>query len=113
MTTTYDWHIVHFNVCDLKDKPNSVVEVFWRKSASDEEGNTVYHDGETRFDPETIEKATLAFSDFSKLKEKSVLKWIQNNINDNQMTVIDELLNYKLSRAKYKIKVADLPWKKD
>jgi hypothetical protein len=112
MAITYTWQILHFFTADLEDKKDAVVEIFWRKIGTDENGNIGSYEGQTRFDPAVLEKSKLAFSDFSKLKEKTVLKWIESNINENIMFNIDESIQNKINRAKYNIKTADLPWNK-
>lgn len=113
MAITYKWEVMHFNVADFEDKPNAIVEVFWRKSGTDENGNYGAYNGETRFDPEVIKSSNVAFSDFSKLKEKTVLKWIEGNINNNQMIYINEVIENNINKDKYKIRIVNAPWKKD
>lgn len=114
MAIKYKWEIMHFNITDFEEKPNAIVEVFWRRIGSDEDGNIGTYNGETRFDPETIKSANVDFSDFSKLKEKTVIKWIESNINSNQMIYINEVIENNIQKNKYKIRTTtELPWKKD
>lgn len=113
MAITYKWEVMHFNITDFEDKPNTIVEIFWKKTGTDEEGNFGTYNGETRFDPEVIKDATFNFSEFNKLKEKTVIKWIENSINVNQMILIDEIIKNNIKKDKYKIRITGLPWKKD
>ncbi len=110
MAITYTWKISHFNIAQLESKKDAIVEIYWRVIGTDEDGNTASYEGETRFDPSIIEQASADFSDFSKLKEKTVLKWIQNSVNQNKMTVIDETITNKIQRQKYKMKLVEVPW---
>lgn len=113
MAITYKWEVMHFNLVDLEGKPDSIVEIFWRKTGTDEDGNVGAYNGETRFNPEIIKEANVAFSNFNKLKEKTVLKWVEDSINVNLMMLIDETIQNNLNRNKYKIRISDVPWKKD
>ena len=113
MAITYKWEIMHFNVVDFDDKPNAIVEIFWKKTGTDEDGNFGTYNGETRFNPEIIKEANIAFSDFKKLKEKTVLKWVEDSINVNLMMLIDETIQNNLNKNKYNIRITEVPWKKD
>lgn len=113
MAITYEWKISHFNVAQMEEKKDAIVEIFWRVIGTDEKGFTAAYEGQTRFDPAVIEKSSKAFSDFDKLKEKTVIKWIQSSINQNMMTVIDETIQQKIEKQRFKISSVGLPWEKE
>lgn len=77
MTITYTWKITGLKTKDVSDdKPAAVVQTYWQKIGTDENGNEGTFSGATPFtvDPSDDSGPFIAFED---LTEEDVLDWIK------------------------------------
>lgn len=100
MSVTYSW-----KVTGLKKTPDgTVVQTYWEKIGTDENGNTGKFSGATPFQRD----ASATFIPFEELTEEIVLEWIKDvvvgpyEIHVNEQ--IDKALNISV------VKDARMPW---
>jgi len=117
MTVTYTWEITQLHVSDLPNNPNTVASISWRKIGTSEDGVIGIYEGGTRFDLDAVSIALgtnsgFKFTEFSKLKEKTLLTWIQKNISPVDNDLINDEIDKKISINRYEKKNVDFPWVK-
>lgn len=109
MTITYTWKITSLKVKDFDGKPNAIVQTYWQKIGTDENGNEGTFSGATPFtiDPNDDSGPFISFED---LTEADVIAWIQTVVvNDYERHVnekIEEQINNKTNPEQEK----PLPW---
>lgn len=111
MPLTYTWKITSLKIKNLtKDKQNAVVQTYWEKIGTDENGNEGKFSGATPFTPDPTDSSG-PFIPFEELKEDDVLTWIKSIVvGDYERHVngkIQEQINEKISP----ITEPTLPWK--
>jgi hypothetical protein len=74
MSVTYTWAITGMKVTNVGSETNYVVQTYWTKTGTDENGNTGIFNGATPFAPTPNQPD---FVPFDQLTEAIVLSWIQ------------------------------------
>lgn len=109
MAITYTWKITALKTTDVGDKANAVVQTYWKKIGTDENGNEGVFDGATPFTVDPTDESG-PFIPFEQLTEEDVIAWIQTvvvgqyeeHVNGQIQKQIDEKINPVIE--------ADLPW---
>ena len=109
-TVTFKWEVTGMKVSDEGPNTNAVVQTYWRKTGTDENGNEGKFDGATPFTSVDVPEGE--FVSYEDLTEEMVLSWIQpvaevpsyrDHINEMIAAKIGEKLNIKRS-------VDRMPW---
>lgn len=106
MSITYTWEVTSLNTKTEGDNSDAVVQTFWKKIGTDENGNRGIFNGATPFSSVNTDD----FVAFADLTEEIVLKWIQakvvgeyeKHVNGSIQKQIDHLANPDVR--------AQMPW---
>ena len=102
MAMTYTWTVTSLK----KDAENSVVQTYWKKTGTDEDGNTGSFSGATPF-PEADPSAE-GYISFEDLTEADVLGWIQAVVVGSYEEHVNAQIQKQINAAS--IVEADMPW---
>jgi len=72
----YTWQLTSLKRKDTSELNNIVVQTYWKKTGTDENGNTGEFSGATPFDLSTVDPTS--FTSYEDLTEEAVLGWIQS-----------------------------------
>lgn len=106
MSITYTWEVTSLNTKTEGDNSDAVVQTFWKKIGTDENGNRGIFNGATPFSSVNTDD----FVAFADLTEEIVLEWIQakvvgeyeKHVNGSIQKQIDYLANPDV--------IAQMPW---
>lgn len=102
MAITYTW-----KVTGIKKTPDgTVVQTYWEKIGTDENGNTAKFSGATPFTRDTSDGAT--FIPFDNLTEENVLTWIKSVVVGEYANHVNGRIEEELN--KHLVTDAALPW---
>lgn len=109
----YTWEITGIKRKNTEDLNNIIVQTYWRKTGTDENGNSASFAGATPFDLSTVDPEN--FISYEDLTEEIVLSWIKSvvvfdyeeHVNETIQRKIDEIVN-----PITEIEKEDLPWAK-
>ena len=95
----YEWKITGLKRKDAPDLSNIVVQTYWKKIGTDEDGNTGEFNGATPFDLTNVDPNN--FTSYEDLTEEMVLSWIkavvvdsyEEHVNAQIQKQIDEKIN--------------------
>lgn len=114
MSITYTWKVTGIQTSTVGVNQNVIVQTFWEKTGTDENGNVGVFKGATPFSPEEINKANLKIVPLAKIKEKDVLDWIKKVVVDDYERHVNEQIQKQIDdlNATKRINNVDLPWAK-
>ena len=72
----YTWQLTSLKRKNTSELNNVVVQTYWKKTGTDENGNTGEFSGATPFDLSTVDPTS--FTSYEDLTEEAVLGWIQS-----------------------------------
>jgi len=102
----YTWKITNIKTADTADVADAIVQTYWTKTGTDENGNEGTFTGATPFALATVNPDT--FVPLSSLTEETVLSWIQGVVvNDYEEHVngqIQKQIDLKI------VKEVKMPW---
>lgn len=112
MAITYTWKINTLKVRNEGSLENVVVQTYWTKTGTDENGNQGTFNGATPFTKDPND-ASGPFIPFEQLTEQDVLSWIQSvvvgsyeeHVNNQIQKQIDDKIN-----AMTEVSGNTLPW---
>ena len=95
----YTWEITSIKRKDTSTLSNIIVQTYWKKTGTDENGNTGSFSGATPFDLSTVDPEN--FVAYENLTEEMVLGWIQSvvvggyeeHVNEKIAEEIDKQVN--------------------
>lgn len=98
---THTWQILRLGLQDELNHEgqlleNSIVNVKWKRIATDTDGTVASYVGNTK-----LTAANIAAADFVALNEVTnsmALQWVQNNISEGELARIDAQLEKKIDR---------------
>lgn len=106
MAITYTWQITSLRTKTEGDNLNSVVQTYWKKIGTDENGNSGTFEGATPFSAASVPAGE--FIPFAELTEEIVLDWIKSAVvgdyEQHVNTKIEEKINSSI------ISQPALPW---
>lgn len=110
---TYTWKLTGLKRKDSADLNNIIVQTYWQKIGTDENGNTGIFDGATPFDLSTVDPNN--FVKYEDLTEEMILGWIQAEINKNDRynTHINDQIQKQIDEKAYpaiKVSESEFPW---
>ena len=97
----YTWRILELGLQDELNQEgtlleNSVVNVKWRRHATDTDGVTASYVGNTKFS--AAQTAAADFIALNDLTNTQVIGWLEDSIEDEELTRINEQLTTKINR---------------
>lgn len=110
MTTSYTWKITGLKTKNVtEEKQNAVVQTYWQKIGTDENGNQGTFSGATPFTVDPTDESG-PYIPFEELTEEDVIAWIktivigqyEEHVNGQIQKQIDEKINPVVE--------ANLPW---
>lgn len=110
MSITYTWKITGLKVQNVGDnKPNAVVQTYWQKIGTDENGIEGIFSGATPFtiDPSDNSGPFIAFEE---LTENDVINWIQTIVVGGYEEHVNEQIQHQIDEKRNPITDMVLPW---
>lgn len=91
MTIEYTWAVSSVKTKTVNGVENAIVQTYWTKTGTDENGNTGTFSGATPFRADQVDPNN--FTPFSELTESQILTWIKAVVvNDYEKHVNDQIL---------------------
>lgn len=110
MAITYTWKITGLKVQDVsEDHPKAVVQSYWEKHGTDENGNTGFFAGATPFTVDPTDESG-PFIPFEQLTEADVLAWIQSVVVGDYEVHVNERIQKNIEENMNVVVEATLPW---
>jgi len=110
MNITYTWEITGLKTKDVSDsKTGAVVQTYWKKVGTDENGNTGTFSGATPFTVDPTDDSG-PFIPFEELTEEDVLTWIKSIVVDDYEVHVNEQIQKQIDESITPVKDVDLPW---
>jgi hypothetical protein len=106
MTITYVWAVTKMDAINTSTLQDAVIQTFWEKTGTDENGNVGVFIGSTPFDA-PLDNAG-AFIPYDQLTEAIVLGWIQAVVVGNYEIHVDEQIANQI--AQKAVINPPLPW---
>jgi hypothetical protein len=106
MAMTYTWKITSMKTIDVDNVKDFVVQTYWTKTGTDENGNIGEFVGATPFDTSTMDPSTIV--PFDQLTEDVVLDWIKSVV----VGTYEQHVNLQIEKQINSKKIVEkpLPW---
>jgi hypothetical protein len=108
MSVTYTWEITSINAANLEEFPQAVVQTYWKKVGTDENGFTGEFIGATPFREVTVPPEE--FVPFDQLTEEIVLEWIKAVVVGDYEQHVNTQIQKKIDQAKINATPVAMPW---
>lgn len=110
MAITYTWKITGLKTKDVSDsKAGAVVQTYWEKTGTDENGNTGMFAGATPFTVDPTDDSG-PFIPFDQLTEADVLAWIQAVVVGDYERHINDKIQQQIDEKIKPVVDAQMPW---
>ena len=103
---TYTWKVNSMRTADVNGVQDAVIQTYWTKTGTSEDGSTGSFMGATPFSKDSIDPEK--FVPFAELTEEIVLGWIQATITGEYEAHINERIARQI--AEKAAKEVQLPW---
>jgi hypothetical protein len=103
---TYTWKITGVKTIDTGDVTDAVVQTYWEKTGTDENGNQGTFSGATPFLQSSINPEN--FVPYTQLTEEIVLGWIQAVVVGSYQEHVNEQIQKQIDARN--VKQPNLPW---
>lgn len=107
MAITYTWEVTGVKKATVGGLSGAVVQTYWRKTGTDERGNTGVFNGATPF---TVDPNQADFVPFESLTEAIVLSWIQPIVVGDYEQHVDAQIAKQIAAKANPVEEAELPW---
>lgn len=111
MPITYTWKVNSIKATDLGDYAQAVVQTYWTKTGTDEDGFTGEFVGATPFREVTVPLDQ--FVPFDQLTEEIVLDWIKAVVVGDYETHVNTQIEKKIEQARLDANPVSMPWAPD
>lgn len=108
MAITYTWKVREIKVRNQGPHTNAVVQTYWEKHGTDEDGNTGFFIGATPFSAENVPPED--FIALESLTEEAVLQWIKDEVVGDYEQHVNERIQEMIDQQKSPITEVGLPW---
>ena len=110
MAITYTWKVTGLKVKNLSEnKENAVVQTYWEKIGTDENGNEGKFSGATPFTPDPTDTSG-PFVPFEELTEENVLTWIKSIVVSDYERHVNEKIKDQIDLKINPVTEPSLPW---
>jgi len=103
---TYTWKITEVKTVDTENVTDAVIQTYWQKIGTDENGNEGIFTGATPFPQSSINSEN--FIPYTELTEEIVLGWIQNVVVGSYEQHVNNEIQKQINIKN--IKTPSLPW---
>jgi hypothetical protein len=109
MNISYTWKITGLRAKDISDdRKNTVVQTYWEKTGTDDQGNTGTFLGAT---PLEVDPEADSHVPFDELTEEIVIGWIQEHIQVSAEYHINDEIQKQISEKRESVSDVMLSWK--
>lgn len=105
---TYRWSVTRLETVDTEQYPHIVIQAYWKKIGTDEQGVEGEFLGATPFSKEEI--SLEQFINFDSLNEETVLSWIAAKIDSKYESHINRRIQEQIDKKNSTTESPDLPW---
>ena len=109
MSITYTWAVTSLKTRTEGSNQNAVVQTYWKKTGTDEAGNTGEFSGATPFTTTTM-PAGSTFIPFVELTEAIVLDWIQAVVVGGYEEHVNGMIAKQIAEKAAPITETPMPW---
>lgn len=109
MPITYTWEITGLKTTTVAGTSDVVVQSYWKKTGTDEDGHTGSFSGATPFAADSI-PAGSAFVPFAELTESVVLDWIKAVVVGDYEAHVNGRIADEIAKKHNPVMDAALPW---
>lgn len=106
MAITYTWEVTSLKTKNEGDNLNAVVQTYWKKTGTDEDGCTGTFDGATPFSAANVPAEE--FLSFEELTEEIILSWIQSVVIDDYEIHVNSKIQEAIDKGH--VTQPGLPW---
>jgi hypothetical protein len=111
MAITYTWKITGLKIKDVTtDRPAAVVQTYWEKIGTDENGNQGTFSGATPFTVDPTDNSG-PFIEFSVLTEQDVINWIKEVVVGSYEEHVNKKILERIDQQIAPIVNVNLPWR--
>lgn len=107
MAITYTWAVTGVKATNVGSETNYVVQTYWTKTGTDENGNTGTFSGATPFAP-VVDQPD--FVPFDQLTEAIVLSWIQPVVTGSYEQHVNDQIAKQIAEKINPVIDPPLPW---
>lgn len=108
MTITYSWKVKGVKGKNVNGMENVIVQTYWEKTGTDENGNTGTFSGATPFHESDVSPET--FIEFENLTEETVLNWIKSVVVGSYEEHVNKQIQKQIDEKINAISDVDMPW---
>lgn len=105
----YSWKITGLKTKDIDGKPSAVVQTYWQKIGTDENGNQGTFAGATPFTVDPTDDSG-PFKPFNELTEADIIAWIQTVVVGNYEEHVNGKIAEQIEQKITPVVDAKLPW---
>jgi hypothetical protein len=105
----YTWKITDLKTKDIDGKPSAVVQTYWQKIGTDENGNQGTFAGATPFTVDPTDDSG-PFKPFNELTEADIIAWIQTVVVGNYEEHVNGKIAEQIEQKITPVTDAKLPW---
>jgi len=109
MSIAYTWEVTALKKRDEGEFKDAVVQTYWKKIGTDDNGNVGEFSGATPFSTKGLE-TTENFTPFEELTEAVVLGWIQAVVVGDYEKHVNEQIQKQIDAKAGPVVEAALPW---
>jgi len=110
MANTYTWKVTGIKIKNVsEEKPNAVVQTYWQKIGTDENGNEGTFSGATPFTVDPTDNSG-PFIPFEQLTEEDVLNWIKSIVVGGYEDHVNGQIQKQIDEKISPISEPKLPW---
>lgn len=110
MAVTYTWKVTGIKTKDEGNNVGAIVQTYWKKIGTDENGNTGEFSGATPFTSVNVPEGE--FVPLSELTEDTVIEWIKSQVTGAYETHVNEQIAKQLGSIAEPQEVP-MPWAPD
>ena len=107
MAITYTWAVTGMKVTNIGDLQNYVVQTYWTKTGTDENGNTGTFSGATPLTPDPTQPD---YVPYDQLTQAIVLSWIQPQVTGAYEQHVNDVIAAQIADKITPVTQPDLPW---
>lgn len=108
----YTWKITGLKTKDVNGKPSAVVQTYWTKTGTDEQGNQGTFTGATPFTVDPADESG-PFIHFDQLTESDIIAWIQTAVVGDYEQHVNGKIAEQIEQKISPVTEAKLPWATD
>lgn len=109
MAIAYTWEVTGLKTTTVAGTADVVVQTYWKKTGTDDDGHTGSFMGATPFSAESIPTGS-TFVPFSELTEDVVLEWIKAVVVGTYEEHVNGRIAEEIARKHNPVTDATLPW---